>query len=187
MLEQLATYRRLVTLNDGLRILIRPLTKNDKEQLLKLFAQAPQEDLAYFRSDANDPAIVAAWCDELDYSQVFPLVALVNESIIGDATLQIGTGYNRHIGWVRLYLDREYRRRGIGGLMLSGLIDVARKTGLQQLVAEAVTNQVQVIKAFQNLGFRQEFVYRDYFMTPQGETLDVALLILRLVENPTTF
>jgi len=71
--------------------------------------------------------------------------------------------------------------------MLSGLIDIARKVGLQQLIAEIVTNQVQVIKAFQNLGFKQEFVYRDYFMTPQGETLDVALLILRIVENPATF
>jgi len=75
----------------------------------------------------------------------------------------------------------------MGGLMLSGLIDIARKLGLQQLIAEVVTNQVLIIKAFQNLGFKDEFIYRDYFMTPQGETLDVALLILRLVENPTTF
>ena len=187
MLEQLATYRRLVTLNDGLRVLIRPLTQADKEQLLKLFANASQEDLDYFRSDASDPQIVASWCDKLDYAQVFPLVAVVNDQIVGDATLQIGVNYNRHVGWVRLYLDREYRRRGMGGLMLSGLIDIARKIGLQQLVAEIVTNQVQVIKAFQSLGFKQEFIYRDYFMTPQGETLDVALLILRIVENPATF
>ncbi len=187
MLDQLATYRRLVTLNDGLRVLIRPLTKADKEQLLKLFADAPQEDLDYFRSDASEPEVVASWCDELDYSKVFPIVAVVNDELIGDATLHIGSGYNRHVGWVRLYLNHEYRRRGVGGLMLSGLIDIARKIGLQQLVAEVVMNQVQVIKAFQNLGFKQEFTFRDYFMTPQGETLDVALLILRIVENPTTF
>lgn len=187
MLDQLATYRRLVTLSDGLRVLIRPLIKDDKAQLLKLFAEAPQEDLDYFRSDAKDPAIVASWCDELDYAQVFPLVALINEQIVGDATLHIGTGYSRHVGWVRLYLDRDYRRRGIGGLMLSGLIDVGRKVGLQQLVAEVVMNQLQVIKAFQNLGFKQEFIYRDFFMTSQGETIDVSLLVLRLVENPATF
>ncbi len=187
MLDQLATYRRLVTLNDGLRVLIRPLTKADKEQLLKLFADAPQEDLDYFRGDASDPKVVTSWCGELDYAKIFPLVALVNEQIIGDATLHIGANYNRHIGWVRLYLDRKYRRRGVGGLMLSGLIDIARKIGLQQLIAEVVMNQVQVIKAFQNLGFKQEFAYRDFFMTPQGETTDVALLILRIVENPATF
>ncbi len=187
MLDQLATYRRLVTLNDGLRVLIRPLAKGDKEQLLKLFGEAPQEDLDYFRSDANDPSVVASWTDQLDYTKVFPLVAVVNDQIVGDATLHIGAGYHRHVGWVRLYLDRQFRRRGVGGLMLSGLIDISRKIGLQQLIAEIVTNHVQVIKAFQNLGFKEEFVYRDYFMTPQGETLDVALLILRIVENPATF
>jgi RimJ/RimL family protein N-acetyltransferase len=186
-LDQLTTYRRLVTLNDGLRVLVRPLTKGDKEQLLRLFARAPQEDLDYFRSDAGNPAVVASWCDALDYRKVFPIVAVVNDQIIGDATLHLSSSYNRHIGWVRLYLDREFRRRGMGGLMLSGLIDIARKLGLQQLIAEVVTNQVLIIKAFQNLGFKDEFIYRDYFMTPQGETLDVALLILRLVENPTTF
>ncbi len=187
MLDQLATYRRLVSLSDGLRVLIRPLVSSDKPQLLQLFAGVPQEDLDYFLSDASDPELVASWCDELDYAKVFPLIALIDERIIGDATLHVGTGYRRHIGWVRLYLDREYRRRGIGGLMLAGLIDVARRMGLCQVLAEVVTNQVQVIRAFQNVGFKQEFVIRDYFMTPHDETLDVALLVLRMIENPTQF
>ncbi len=187
MLEQLVTYRRLVTLDDGTRVLIRPLTKADKPLLLELFGSAPKEDLEYFRSDAADPDVVAGWCDNLDYSLVFPMVAVVNERLVGDATLHIGRDYQRHLGWVRLYLDRAFRRKGIGGLMLSGLVDIARKIGLQQVVAEVPVNQVQVIKAFQNLGFKQEFVYSDFFMTPHGETIDVALMILRLVEYPAAF
>ncbi len=187
MLEQLATYRRLVTLSDGQRVLIRPLDKSDKPRLLQLFAGVPQADLDYFRTDANDPDIVASWCDELDYARVFPLVALVNDRIVADATLHIGTGYTRHVGYIRLYLDRDFRRRGIGSLLLSGLVDIARKLRLQQLQAEVVTNQVQAIKAFQSVGFVQEFINRDYFMTPQEGTLDVALLTLRMFENPSTF
>jgi L-amino acid N-acyltransferase YncA len=187
MLDTLATYRHLSTLEGGVRVLLRPLTQADKEQLVALFANAPPEDLDYFRSDAKDPAVVAAWCDELDYHKVFPLVAVVNNQIVGNATLHIGAGYSRHLGWVRLYLDRAHRRRGIGRLMLGGLVEIARKVGLQQVVAEVVTNQTQVIKAFQSLGFEQVFVYPDFFMTPQGETLDVALLVLRLVDNSILF
>ncbi len=187
MIEQLATYRRLVTLEDGMRVLIRPLLKTDKPLLLELFGSAPQEDLDYFRSEAVNPEIVAGWCDNLDYTRIFPIVAVVNDKIVGDATLHIGAGYQRHIGWVRLYLDRAFRRRGIGGLMLSGLIDIARKIGLQQMVAEVPVNQVQVIKAFQNLGFKHEFTYSDFFMIPQGDTIDVALMILCLVEYPAAF
>jgi L-amino acid N-acyltransferase YncA len=187
MIEQLVTYRRLVTLNDGTRVLIRPLIAADKPLLLDLFAQAPREDLEYFRSDAADPDKVARWCDELNYASVFPMVAVVGDQLVGDATLHIGTSYQRHIGWLRVYLDRAFRRRGIGGLMLSGLIDIARKMGLQQLVAEVPANQVQVIKAFHNLGFRQEFTFGDFFITPQGETIDVAVMISRLVEYPAAF
>lgn len=187
MSEQLTTYRRLVTLNDGMRVLIRPLTQADKPLLLALFAGAPREDLDYFRSDAADPNVVARWCDELDYTQVFPMIALVNDRIVGDATLHVGQRYQRHIGWVRLYLDHDFRRRGIGGLMLSALIDIARKIGLQQVVAEVPANQVQVIKAFQTLGFKQEFMYSDFFINPEGDTIDVALMILRLVEYPAAF
>ncbi len=187
MLEQLATYRRLVTLGEGVRVLIRPLTKNDKSRLLRFFEEVPREDHDFFRTAAGDPAVVASWCDNLDYSRVFPLVALIDDCIVGDATLHIGSGYSRHIGWIRLYLHPEYRRRGIGGLMLGGLVNIALKIGLQQLVAEVPTTQVQVIKACQHEGFKQEFVYRDYYMTPQQETLDVALLVLRLVERPITF
>ena len=187
MIEQLITYRRLVTLSDGIRVLIRPLVQADKPLLLALFAEAPQVDLDQFRSDAADPAVVAHWCDEMDYSKIFPMVAVVNDKIVGDATLHMGISYQRHIGWVRLYLDRGFRRRGIGGLMLSALIDIARKIGLQQLVAEVPANQVQVIKAFHNLGFQQEFVYGDFFMNPEGDTIDVALMILHLVESSAAF
>ncbi|MBN1887368.1 MAG: GNAT family N-acetyltransferase [Thermoflexales bacterium] len=187
MIEQLVTYRRLVTLNDGTRVLIRPLIAADKPLFLDLFDQAPREDLEYFHSDAADPGMVARWCDELDYASVFPMVAVVGDKLVGDATLHIGVSYQRHIGWLRVYLDRAFRRRGIGGLMLSGLIDIARKMGLQQLVAEVPAHQVQVIKAFQNLGFKQEFTFNDFFMTPQGETIDVAVMILHLVEYPAAF
>lgn len=187
MVEQLATYRRLVTLDDGTRVLIRPLTKADKPLLLELFASASKEDLDYFRSDAANPEVVAGWCDNLDYTVIFPVVAVVNERIVGDATLHLGKDYQRHVGWVRLYLDRAYRRKGIGGLMISALVDIARKMGLQQVLAEVPVSQAQVVKAFQNLGFKQEFVYGDFFMTPQGETIDVALMIMRLVEYPAAF
>jgi L-amino acid N-acyltransferase YncA len=187
MIDQLTTYRRLVTLSDGVRVLIRPLMQTDKSSLLDLFAVAHRSDLDYFHGQASDPVVVSTWCDELDYSQVFPVIALVNDKIVGNAILQLGQDHHRHLGWVRLYLDRAFRRRGIGGLMLSALVDIARKIGLQQLVAEVPTHHVQVIKGFDNLGFEQVCVYNDFFMTLEGDTLDVAVMILRLVEYPSVF
>jgi len=38
-----------------------------------------------------------------------------------------------------------------------------------------------VIKAFQNLGFKMEATIRDYFMTEDGKTHNVVILLLPLL------
>jgi RimJ/RimL family protein N-acetyltransferase len=184
---QLARYRHVKTLPDGRRLLLRPLSKEDKQGLVDLFARASQQDLEYFRDDAGDPAVVESWVDNLDLRRVFPLVAVVDDEIVGDATLHFRKRYHRHLAWVRVFLDRAYRRQGIGTLMLRRLIDLARRVGLHQLYAEIVTTQPQVIKAFEDLGFRHEVTLRDYFVTSTGETLDMAILVLRLVDHSGAF
>ena len=185
--EGLARYRYVKALPSGKRLLLRPLSGEDKHNLMGLFARASRQDLEYFRSDAGDPAVVERWVDNLNLRRVFPLVAIVDDKIVGEATLHFGEYYRRHRAWVRVFLDREYRRQGIGTLMLRCLIDVARRVGLQQMYAEVLTNQPQVIKAFGDLGYQHEVVLRDYFITDSGETLDVAIMVLRLVDHSGEF
>ncbi|MGD1995895.1 MAG: GNAT family N-acetyltransferase [Anaerolineae bacterium] len=185
--DQLARYRKVKTLADGSRLLLRPLQKGDKEALANLFGRASRRDLELFRSDAGDPEVVESWVDNLDYTQVFPLVALVGDQLIGDATLHFGRHYHSHLAWVRIFLDKTYRRRGIGTLMLQSLIEVARRADLQQLYGEIVTTQPEIIKGFQDLGFQHEVTLRDYFITSSGETLDMAIVVLRLVDNSGKF
>jgi RimJ/RimL family protein N-acetyltransferase len=91
------------------------------------------------------------------------------------------------MAWVRIFLDHDYRRQGIGTLMLRCLVDIARRVGLQQLYAEVVLTQPQVVKAFENLGFRHEVTLEDYFVTDDGETLDMAILVFWLVDNSGVF
>jgi RimJ/RimL family protein N-acetyltransferase len=187
MQEILTGYRNLTTLPDGLRVLLRPLVPGDKDQLVNLFAYTTPEDLRFLQDDVTDKELVASWADNLDYSKVFPLVAIVNNRLIGEATLHFGKGPKRHLAWVRIYVGREFRRRGIGTQMLKALIEIARRIGVEQLIAEVVTVQSQVVHAFEDLGFRHEFTYRDHFMTREGEAYDVAVLILRLVEHKGEF
>ncbi len=181
--EQLAHYRKVKTLPNGSRLLLRPLSKNDKVGLVDLFARASRQDLEYFRSDAGDPVVVESWVDKLDFKRVFPLVAVVDDKIVGDATLHFAENYRRHRAWMRIFLDRKYRQQGIGTLMLRSLIEIGRRVGRHQLYAEVLTLQPQIIKAFEGLGFRTEVTLGDYFITDDGETLDVAIMVLRLVDR----
>lgn len=185
--KQLAKYRKMKTLPDGSRLLLRPLSNEDKQALVDLFARASKEDLEFFRDDAGDAAVVESWVDNLDLVRVFPLVAIVDDKIVGDATLHFRKRYHRHLAWVRVFLDRAHRRRGIGTLMLRSLIEIARNLGLQQLYIEVVSTQHNVIKALLDQGFQHEVTLHDYFMTSSGDTLDMAVLGLRLVDRSGQF
>jgi L-amino acid N-acyltransferase YncA len=181
MFDQLTKYRNLVTLPDGTRALLRPLVAGDRETLVELFTHASEEDRRYLRDDVTNRELVASWADNLDYSQVFPLVAVMRDRVVGDATLHFRRGAHRHQGELRIYLAQEVRRRGLGTQMLRVLIEIARNMGLHQLVAEVVTDQGPVINAFAELGFIRQCMLSDYFMLPDGSTRDVALLVLPLV------
>jgi L-amino acid N-acyltransferase YncA len=187
MLEQIAKYRQVVSLSDGTRVLLRPLAAEDKNALIALFEPTSQDDLRLMRNDVRSRELVASWTDHIDYKQVLPLVAIVSDRLVGDATLHFRSGPGRHIGDVRIFLSKEFRRRGLGTAMLRALVDAARKSGLQQLVAEIVADQVKVISAFKDLGFELRATYPDYFMMPDGETHDVAVLILCLSKKRDEF
>ena len=184
---QLARYRQIKVLPDGLRILLRPLGDGDTDKLYELFARATSQDLERFRSEPPDRAIVECWVEERDLSRVYPLVVVVNDRIVGQAALHFGDKFQHHLAWVRLFLDREFRRRGIGTLMLRCAMDIARKVGLHQLIALVPADQPQVTNAFEQQGFKNEFVHKDYAILQGGQTLDVTELVLYLVDHTGEF
>lgn len=187
MLDQIAHYRQLGTLADGTRVLLRPLLREDRTELQSLFSSAAPEDLQFMRSDVAKRDTVDAWIDNLDYRQVLPLMAVVNERFVGDATLHFRSGPYRHVAEVRIYLLQEYRRRGLGTLMLKTLLDIARKSGLQYLIAQIVADQTRVIEAFRNLGFERKVVLEDFYLMPDGEPHDIVFMILSLKARKEDF
>lgn len=179
-MEKIAVYRRLVKLNDGQAVLLRPLVREDREGLVALFQATPEEDRRFLKHDVTDAALVRSWAENIDYNQVLPIVAEVGGRIVGEAILRFGQRSTRHVGEVRIYLEPALRGKGLGTMMLQEIIALARRAGLHYLLAQIVLDQTEVIKAFQNLGFKMEATIRDYFMTEDGKTHNVVILLLPL-------
>ena len=180
MPEQLQKFREIVTLADGARILLRPMIKTDHDALSELYSSINVGDLRYFRHNVKDPAVLKGWSTNLNYQQVIPLLALTNDHVVGNASLHFGEGPRRHIGEIRLFLKRDFRKRGLGMKMLKVIVDIARRQGLYILIAEVIAEDVKVVKAFENLGFVQKSTLDDYFMFPDGECIDVKLMVMSL-------
>ena len=184
---QLARYRQVKVLPDGLGVLLRPMCESDTDALVELFEHAAPEDLERFRSDPTDRGVVEEWAKDLDLSKIFPVMVLINDRVIGDVTIHFGSKFQRHLGWIRLFLDREFRHRGMGTFMIRTAMDVARRVGLHQLISLVPTDQPQVIKAFEHQGFQAEFIHKDYAILQDGRTLDVAELVLYIVDHTGEF
>lgn len=180
MPEQLRNFRDIVTLADGARILFRPMTKGDQSFLYELYSSISDEDLRYFRHNVKDQNVLKDWIEELDYNKTIPLLAFVKDHPVGNATLHFGEGPRRHIGEIRIYLTRDFRKRGLGLKMLKAIIDIGHKQGLHILIAEVIADNIKLIKAFEMIGFKQQCTLDNYFMFPDGECIDVKLMLMSL-------
>lgn len=185
--EQTRNFREMATLKDGAYVLLRPLIPEDQPRLLDFYSAVNDEDLRHFRHYIKDLTVIHDWCEHVDYSKVLPVLALVKERVVGSASLHFGEGPKRHIGEVRLFLAKDYRRRGLGMKMIRALIDLARKHGLSILLAEVIADQTKVVRAFETLGFKSKATLDDYFLFPDGETCDVVLMTLYLRSKTDEF
>lgn len=182
----LETFRNITTLKDGARVLFRPVTVNDYEGLVGLFVPLSAEDLQMMRQHVNEE-VIRGWLDKLDYSHILPIVAEVHHEIVGEATLHYGEGPYRHTADLRLFLAKAWRQRGIGTRLIQTMIDLARRQGVQILTAEVLASQVHVIKAFEGVGFQSKATLEDFFMLPDGQTLDVLVMACYLVSHRGEF
>ncbi|RJP48102.1 MAG: GNAT family N-acetyltransferase [Anaerolineaceae bacterium] len=185
--EQIMTFREMITLKDGGYVLLRPMVKTDRPHLDELFLPVGEDDMRYFRHDIKDPQLLQGWCDNLNYEDVLPLLALVKDHAVGSGSLHFFKGPKRHIGEVRLFLSKEYRKRGLGMKIIRVLVDFARKQGLSTLVAEIIADKTKVVRAFEQIGFVPQCTLEDYFMFPDGDCADVVFMTMRLKPRADEF
>jgi L-amino acid N-acyltransferase YncA len=176
----LKAYRNFVNTTNRRRVMLRPMTGEDRDAVLRMFREAGDDDVRFLYEDVKDPDVVDEWFARLDYERVFPLLALYNGELVGDATLHRQTGGARHIAELRIFLTRDFRGVGLGSLMLRELIAIARELDLYFLTARVVSAQLAVIKAFRQLGFKRVAEYDDFFMERDGSLHDVSVMVYSL-------
>lgn len=181
-------YRKFVTLKNGKRLMLRFLNEQDRENLIRLFQEAPEEDTRFLKQDVKDVKLVNYWIDHINYRKVLPLVAVDLETnrLVADATLHRGKHSSKHIAEIRIFVSRPFRNLGLGSTMLEELINLAMKEGLQWLKAEIIADHKKVIKAFRDKGFEIRATLEDYFIRKDGMTHDVVLMMRPVLKREET-
>jgi L-amino acid N-acyltransferase YncA len=178
-------YPKRTKLQDGTPVTLRPMVKKDERALYEFFQRVPKDDRLFLREDVSKLATIQAWVEELDYERVLPLLALADGEVVGDATLhRRPLGWTRHLGKVRIVIDPDYRQKGLGSLLIKGLIEIAKGLKLERLVVELMGSQAAALSAFRRLGFERAAVLHRHVRDRAGRPQDLVIMIHDLEDDP---
>ena len=173
----LRDYPKEITLRSGEKVILRPMVKEDEKKLLEFFRRLPEEDRLFLKDDVTDPKIIASWAQNLDYDHVIPILAEIDDRIIGDATLHKRTTEEpTDIGEIRIVIDKDFRRRGLGKRLAREIYYLALSKKMNRLVAEVVEDQHAVIRTCEILGFRREKVLENKAKDLHGEKHNLVIM-----------
>jgi acetyltransferase len=142
-------------LRDGTVVRLRPIRPEDEPLLQDLAANMSPEDrrLRYFTAMAGLSHQLAARLAQIDYDREMALLALP-------------AGIDQALGVARFSADPDNRRaeyavevrsdwkgRGLGYLLMTRLITVARRRGVGELVGEVLSENRAMLQMCRDLGF----------------------------------
>src|SRR5579871_904369 len=153
---ELQKFPKKIVLKDKFQCTLRPLKKDDEKKFHEFFLAVPEEERMFIKHRVTEPTIIRDWCQNIDLGRNFPLLAVADGKIVGDATLhqQLG-GWKRHIGRVSVLVLPKYRGRGLAKAMVHEIVEIARNTGLEKVEAEFIGEQEAAVHLFAMLGFSQ--------------------------------
>ena len=171
-------YQKETKLKDGTKVLLRPMVAEDQDALYEFFKAVSEEEARYLRDDVKSRLLIESWAKNLDYSRTLPILAIKDDIIIADATInRRRSGWKWHLGTVRIFVHKDYRNRGLGELMVDELARIAYRLGIEKLILEIPDTNTAVINAFTKAGFHRAAVIPNMAKDRQNMPVDLAVMM----------
>jgi RimJ/RimL family protein N-acetyltransferase len=163
-------------------VLVRPLAPDDATALGEFFRRIPEEDRYYLKEDVTAAEVIETWTSNINYDRVVPIVAVIGDRIVADATLhRHRAGARRHVGEIRVVVDPEYRHRGLGTQMVRETIDIAYDNAMESAILELVVGREdEAIRVAERLGFTRWATLPNFVKDLAGNPHELAVMGLVL-------
>jgi L-amino acid N-acyltransferase YncA len=167
------------------RVQVRNATLADAAAIAEIYNQGIEDRVATYETTRRTAEDQQAWLQAI--AGRYPaVVAQIDGEIIGWA----GAGPYRNrdcyrgIGEFSMYVHRDWRRRGVGDLLLAGLISEAERLGLWKLLSRIFPYNEASRALCCKHGFREVGVYEKHARL-DGRWLDV-VIVERLIPSSTS-
>jgi phosphinothricin acetyltransferase len=162
---------------------VRPAELQDASDIARIYLQATQDRLATFENFLVTPEERTRWVNE--HSGKYPLlVAELNDWILGWAALSPYLARPRMEGIAELliYIDRDYRRHGVGRELMRAVQALAEASGHCKLVGRFLAHNDAGRTLCRMTGWREVGVHLKHTKL-DGSWHDVVVVEYLIAEN----
>ena len=156
VVSEAAEYSVVETLRSGRQVEIRALRPDDRAGLVAAVGRASAQSLfrRFFAAKRGFTEQEIAFFVNVDFINHVALVAMVEEDerpvIVGGGRYIVGQPGTAEVAFA---VVDEHQGQGIGAALMRHLAAIARRSGLHELIAEVLPENVSMLKVFENSGF----------------------------------
>ena len=155
---------------------VRPATAADADAICRIYNQGIEDRVATLETELRTPAERRQWL--ANHSPRHPvIVAETNGEIVGWGSLNVFNPREayRFVADFSVYIERTWRGRGVGRVLLEKLIELARAHGFHKMVLSAFPFNAHGMALYEKLGFRTVGVYREQGLL-DGKWVDTVVM-----------
>lgn len=137
--------------------------------LIREMVEADLEAVSIIEKETfSDPWSKTSFFDSLSDSDNCYLVVELNGAVIGYCGYY-GVAPEGYI--YNVAISQNYRRQGIGYIMLEELIKQASARGITSMTLEVRVSNKAAIELYKRLGFNQEGIRKDFYKNPNEDAI----------------
>ena len=162
---------------------VRPASLDDAAALSRIYNQGIQDRIATLETEERSPEERAQWLTARDARHPV-LVVESGGDVVGWASLNVFNARRayEHVADISLYVERDWRGRGVGRRLLETLIARATELGYHKLVLAAFPFNEAGMRAYGRAGFREVGIYREQGRL-DGRWVDT-IVMEKILEGP---
>jgi len=141
---------------------LRPATGADATAISEIYNQGIEDRLATLETELRTPAERRDWLAAR--GERHPVLVAEHEGqVVGWGSLNVFNARPayRHVADFSVYVERAWRGKGVGRVLLERLVELGRAHGYHKLVLSAFPFNTAGVALYERLGFRTVGIYRE--------------------------
>ena len=161
----------------GHDVVLRYMSDDDKEAMLRFARALPEHDLLFLRRDITQPTAVDSWLRDINAGLITTVLATADSGVVGYGTIhRTDLRWSSHVAELRVMVAEGMRGKGLGQILTQEAFAIALASGIEKIVAQMTLDQKGAIATFEGIGFRPEALLRDQVKDRDGNKHDLLVL-----------